>query len=94
MSADEHHVAQPRLYGAPAYARPPLRIPPTALRLDPDDLPIVAEQTPQERQFTEQLLARPFGIAEAPVATRPEPDPRRQSIRLGELAGKILRRAS
>jgi hypothetical protein len=94
MSTDEHHVAQPRLYGGPAYARPRLSVTATALPLDPDDLPIAAEQTPQERQFTEQLLARPFGVARAPVATRPEPDRRRQSLGLSALAGKLLRRAS
>lgn len=93
MSADEMYVAQPRLYGAPAYARPALRVAPT-LPLDPDDLPIVAEQTPQEREVTEQLRAHPFGIAEAAATPRPEPDRQRPSLRLGEIAGRILRRAS
>ena len=51
------HVAHPRLYGAPAYARPPLSVTPTALPIDPDDLPIAVEQTPEERAVAEQLLA-------------------------------------
>src|SRR5204863_4883936 len=40
MSTDEEHVAHPRLYGAPAYARPPSSVVTTPLPLDPDDLPI------------------------------------------------------
>jgi hypothetical protein len=43
VSNDEHYVALPKLYGAPAYARPPrpvaeaIPLPP-----DPDDLPLEA----------------------------------------------------
>ncbi len=94
MPADEEHVAHPRLYGAPAYARPPLQITPTALPLDPDDLPIAVEQTPEEREIAERLLASPYGVAERLAVTEAAPKVRPQPLRLGALAGKILRRAS
>jgi len=94
MSADEGYVAHPRLYGAPAYARPPLRITPTALPLDPDDLPIAAAQTPIEREIAEQLLTRPFGVADPKATIKPEPQRPPRPFRLSALAGKILRRAS
>jgi hypothetical protein len=93
MSLDEEHVAHPRLYGAPAYTRPP-QVTPTALPPDPDDLPIAVYQTPEERAIAEQLLASPYGVAERPVPAEPEPRPRPQPFILGALAGKILRRAS
>ena len=92
MYPEEEHVAHPRLYGAPAYARPPQMVTPTALPLDPDDLPIAVEQTDEERAIAEALLARPFGVAErATVSAAPEP---RQPQILSAIAGKLLRRAS
>ncbi len=93
MYPDEEHVAHPRLYGAPAYARPPQRVTPTALPLDPDDLPIAVEQTEEERAIAEALLSAPFGVAErAPVSTAPEHGQQPQI--LSTIAGKFLRRAS
>jgi hypothetical protein len=83
MSAEDEHVAHPHLYGAPAYARPPLSITPTALPLHPDDLPIAAEQTPEEQ-----------AVAERPIVIDPEPELRPQPLLLSVLAGRILRRAS
>ena len=40
MSIDEHHVALPKLYGAPAYARPPAPVAVTERPFDPDQLPL------------------------------------------------------
>ena len=94
MPAEEEHVAHPRLYGAPAYARPPLQVTPTALPLDPDDLPIASEQTPQERAIAERLLARPYGVVEQATVARPEPKPRSQPLLVSLLTDRILRRAS
>ena len=92
MHPDEDHVAHPRLYGAPAYARPPQMVTPTALPLDPDDLPIAVEQTEEERAIAETLLARPFGVAERVTVSAPAPSPQPQL--LSAIAGKFLRRAS
>ena len=55
MSIDEQHIALPQLYGAPAYARPPLLVPETERPFDPDELPIEAERTEEEREFTAAL---------------------------------------
>ncbi|HEX8940836.1 MAG TPA: hypothetical protein VF763_11815 [Candidatus Limnocylindrales bacterium] len=45
----EQHVALPKLYGAPAYARPPRPVPPPAPRVDVDDLPLEAERSDEDR---------------------------------------------
>ena len=42
MSIDEQHVAMPKLYGAPAYGRPPVPAETVARPFDPDELPIEA----------------------------------------------------
>ena len=50
MSIDEQHIALPQLYGAPAYARPAVVVEKAVARpLDPDELPIQADQTEVER---------------------------------------------
>ena len=45
------HFAMPRLLGAPAYARPPRVAPPVARPFDPDDLPLEAFRTAEERHL-------------------------------------------
>jgi len=94
MSAQEERVAHPRLYGAPAYARPQSIVTPPALPLDPDDLPLAVEQTPEERAVAERLLEAPYGVATRPAVPEPEPQPRPQPLLLSVLADRILRRAS
>ena len=93
MHAEDEHVAHPRLYGAPAYARPPSSITPTALPPDPDDLPLAVEQTPEERAVAERLLATPYGVPERAMPD-PEPGTRQQPLLRSFLAVRILRRAS
>ena len=93
MYPEDGHVAHPRLYGAPAYARPPQRIASTAQPLDPDDLPIAIEQTPEERAIAKELLSKPFGVAQ-PTSVRSEPEPSLQPQLQGSIAGRFLRRAS
>lgn len=58
MSIDEQHIALPKLYGAPAYARPPRGSEGTPKPFDPDDLPIEAAQSEEDRQLAESLPAR------------------------------------
>ncbi len=58
VAADpDPYFALPKLYGAPAYARPPKVVPESERPLDPDDLPIAAEQSDDERALTEVLQA-------------------------------------
>jgi len=45
MDEFPQHVALPKLYGAPAYARPAVAVAHTPRPVDPDDLPIVAHMT-------------------------------------------------
>jgi len=93
MSAEEEHVALPHLYGAPAYARPPSIVAPTIV-LDPDDLPLAVEQTLEEREVAERLLASPYVVAERTEPAKPEPRAQQQPLLLSVLADRILRRAS
>ena len=60
MSLEDPHVALPKLYGAPAYARPPKVAPATEKPFDPDELPIAAFQTDEEREFAAELPARAY----------------------------------
>lgn len=99
MAIEEQHVALPKLYGAPAYARPAPPVAGTPRPFDPDDLPLEAIQTPEERRLAELLPARtylaggaqlsPEGRGGTATATRPELNPRPLSLR--SLAGRILR---
>jgi hypothetical protein len=66
VSIDEQHVAMPKLYGAPAYGRPPIPVETVARPFDPDELPIEADLTNEEREFKATLPARayaPGGVA-------------------------------
>ena len=94
MSIEEEHVAHPRLYGAPAYARPHSAVAPTPLPLDPDDLPIAAAQTPQERRLAEKLLARPYQTVSTVRPSRDAPRLEPRPLLLRALAERFLRRAS
>ena len=63
MPSEEQHVALPKLYGAPAYARPPRSIDQIERPVDPDDLPLEVERTVEEQEFVSRLA----GSAFAPV---------------------------
>ncbi len=62
MGNEDHvHVALPKLYGAPAYARPPVvAVQPVERPFDLDELPLEAELTNEEREIVSQLPARPY----------------------------------
>jgi hypothetical protein len=67
VSIDQQHVALPRLYGAPAYARP-TRVAATPDRpFDPDDLPIEALMSEEDRAFAASLPARAWAPGGVPV---------------------------
>lgn len=82
MSLDEQHVALPKLYGAPAYARPRVPFDETPRPFDPDELPIAAARTPEEQQFAESLPGRAF----IPGGT--QRDARPPASRDGDLKGR------
>lgn len=60
MSIDERSVALPKLYGAPAYARPPAPVSPTPRPFDPDQLPLEVFQTDEERRYADLLPAHMY----------------------------------
>ena len=60
MSTEEQHVALPKLVGAPQYSRPPLAVPAGPRPFDPDEMPIDAFQTDDERELAESLHARAY----------------------------------
>src|SRR4051812_5855471 len=59
---DEHaHVALPKLYGAPAYARPPVvPVAPVERPFDPDDLPLEAARSRDDHDLAVELAAHPY----------------------------------
>ncbi len=62
MATDlEQHVALPKLYGAPAYARPPRPVADTSRPPDLDDLPLEADQTDEERVLADVVRQRAGG---------------------------------
>ena len=75
MSIDEQHVALPKLYGAPAYARPPILVEETPRPLHPDDLPLVVEQTAEEQDIYRGFESYEFGTVPAGDTGEPDPDP-------------------
>jgi hypothetical protein len=95
VAIEEQHVALPQLYGAPAYARPLRIVPPTPRPFDPDDLPIVAIQTDEERELAEAMPVRLHaaggsqrGLQDASHGEEPSLRPKPLSLRA--LAGRIL----
>ena len=99
VAIDEQHVALPKLYGAPAYARPVLQVEEAPRPFDPDQLPIEAVQTPEEREIAASLSARSYAPGREPLT---EPGHRRATpknrplslnpkpLSLRALAGRIL----
>jgi hypothetical protein len=93
---DEQHIALPKLYGAPAYARPAPLVADSPRPFDPDDLPIEAVMTDEERELAANLPAHAYAPGGALLtmernATRgasPQLAPRPLSLKA--LAGRIL----
>ena len=67
MSIDQQHVALPKLYGAPAYARPPKSAATLERPFDPDDLPIEAFMSEEDRSFAASLPARAWAPGGVPL---------------------------
>ena len=97
MSIDEQHVALPTLYGAPAYARPSPVVAGGPRPFDPDDLPIEAEMTDEEREFASTLPARAWApggslvtIGAGTSSSAPSHDLTPRPFSLRSIAGKLL----
>lgn len=88
MAIDERHVALPKLYGAPAYAPPVHKVTVTPRPFDPDDLPIAAVQTVEERDLAASM-PEAFGDGQTdPSSERLSLRPRPLSLKA--LASRIL----
>ena len=92
---EQPHIALPKLYGAPAYARPAPIVDETPRPFDPDDLPIEAIQTDEERELAASLPAHSY--APGGATTRQErgrkdaaPSLHPRPLSLKALAGRIL----
>lgn len=55
MATEDQHVALPKLYGASATARPAPVVKEAPRPFDPDQMPIAADLTDDEREFVEKL---------------------------------------
>ena len=66
MNEDRGIGAMPKLYGAPAYARPEVvPVMPVDRPFDPDALPLENELTSEERELVTELQARPYEVSVA-----------------------------
>jgi hypothetical protein len=94
VAIDEQHIALPKLYGAPPYARPAPIVAASPRPFDPDDLPIEAIQTPEERELVETLPAHAYGPGAAGrgslISVDLEPSLRPRPLSLRALAGRVL----
>ena len=95
MAIDEQHIALPKLFGAPAYARPAPVVEATPRPFDPDDLPIEAVMTDEEREIAASLPAHVYAPGGATArregkgrSSEPRLNPRPLTLR--SLAGRIL----
>ncbi len=95
MSIDEQHVALPKLYGAPAYARPPITVAVTPRPFDPDELPLEALRTDEDLEGAATIPAQAYGSTGVAMDQQGPDDrgrggliPRSFSIR--GLAGRFL----
>jgi hypothetical protein len=93
---EQQHVALPQLYGAPAYARPPTVAEIAERPFDPDELPIEADQTDEEREFSTTLPARAYAPGGVLLGRGQGTDPgagdplRPRSLSLRGIAGRLL----
>jgi hypothetical protein len=95
VSIDEQPVALPKLYGAPAYARPPAPAAATPRPFDPDQFPLTVDQTDEDRESMAFIAARAY----EPGGTdrrRQDPDGadqgglRARAFSLRAIAGRLL----
>jgi hypothetical protein len=95
-TVDEQHVALPKLFGAPAYARPAPTVEPAPRPFDRDELPIEAAMTDEERDIAEGMPARAYGMGPyGPVVEAAADDGSAtlgaRALNLRKIAGRLLR---
>ena len=97
MPIENQHVAMPRLYGAPATARPAPVVKEAPRPFDLDELPIAAELTDDELELIEKLPPEAFmpggGYvlgAKAEERLREAGEKRRHSSLLRFIPGRLL----
>jgi hypothetical protein len=90
VNLEEHHMALPKLMGQPAYARPTRPVDVASRPFDPDDLPIVAEMTDEERQLAVQVGALAHDGDSKGSGGHRLPGLPTRPLRLRALAGKLL----
>ena len=95
---EQQHQALPKLYGAPAYGRPQIPVEVSAPRpFDPDELPIEAAMTDEEREFAAPLPAivwAPGGTdlgRNSRTAAETDDRPRGRPFRLKSITGLLTR---
>ena len=98
VSMDEfpQHVALPKLYGAPAYARPAAAVAHTPRPVNPDDLPIMASMTDDEVQLLAALPAWDGRVPATPGgggdgAEPPDPTSGSRAFSIRAFTGRIRR---
>lgn len=95
MSIDEQPIALPKLYGAPAYARPPAPVAAASRPFDPDQLPLEVYQTDEERESMALMPARAY-MRGGTDRRRQEPDGagsgrlRARAFSIRAIAGRLL----
>jgi hypothetical protein len=95
VSIDEQHVALPKLYGQPAYARPPRPIEHGPKPFNPDELPLERDMSDDERSFAAGFPARNYLSADAQYGSREAPAGHHSGLlarpfRIRSLAGRLL----
>ena len=88
MSAEEmRHIALPKLVGAPAYARPAVPVARIERPFDPDDLPLQAVMTEEERE----LFLHGPAVARPPVDEGRGPEMSARPFTLRGLTSRLRR---
>jgi hypothetical protein len=86
MVSEEQHMALPRLYGGPAYSRPPRPVEVLARPFDPDELPLEADRTDDDIALVNELN----GATWAPASAAPV----KAKARRGRAAKEAARQAA
>lgn len=94
MPQEQQHVALPKLYGQPAYARPPRSVDDQPRPFDPDELPLEVEMSDEERFAAESLNGLPYkNGGQEPQVNGHDGSLSPRPLRLRKIAARILRGA-